>query len=100
MAPIARSKWPLAVSSNQTDSTVVRRLHLDVESFLQHRLDRLRPQLEARHVAHQEIEPLDAVGVAGGGHQRLGLLDRRGGIVLVADPLEQFSFGVANSENG
>ena len=35
---------------------------LHIEPFLQHRLDRLRPQLEARHVAHQKIEPVNAVG--------------------------------------
>ncbi len=51
---------------------------LDVEPLLQHRLDRLRPELEAGDVAHQEIQALDAVGMAGRRQQRLRFLDRGG----------------------
>ena len=36
---------------------------LDVEPFLQHRLDGLRPELEAGDVADQEIESFEAVGM-------------------------------------
>ena len=62
-------------------------LHTDV--LLQHRLNRLRPQLERGDITNHEVEAFDAVGVAGGGHQRFGLIDRRGRILLVANPLEQ-----------
>src|SRR5207237_6125573 len=62
---------------------------LNIQGFLQHRLNRLRPKLKARHVAHQKIEPLNAVGVPGGIEQRLGFLCGSGRILLVADTLEE-----------
>ena len=70
MAPIARSKWPLAVSSNHTEFDDRAQVALDIERFLQHRLDRLRPELEAGDVADQEVQPLMPFGVAGRRHQR------------------------------
>ena len=54
MAPIARSKLPLAVSSNHTEFDHRAQIALDVERLLQHRLDGLRPQLEAGDVADQD----------------------------------------------
>jgi hypothetical protein len=63
MALMARSKLP-GLGLVEPD----RRLHhaqvaLDVEVLLQHGLDRDRPQLEGRDVAHDEVEILEAVGV-------------------------------------
>ena len=50
---------------------------------MQHGLDGLRPELERRHVAHEKIEPLDAIGVACRRHQGLGLFDRGRRVGLV-----------------
>ena len=76
MAPIARSKCPLAVSSNHTDSTTVRRLHWTLSPSCSIAWIACAHSLKLGDVAHQEIETLDAVGVARRGHQRLGFLDR------------------------
>ena len=59
----------------------------DAERFFEHRLDRLRPELEDRELADHEVQALDPAGLAGGRHQRAGFLDRSGRIRLVAEPL-------------
>ena len=41
-----------------------------------------------------------AAALARGGQQGFGLLDRGGGVVLIAERLASWSLGVANSENG
>src|SRR3954463_1569784 len=59
----------------------------DAERFFEHRLDRLRPELEDRKLADHEVQAFDPAGLAAGRHQRPGFLDRSGGIRLVARPL-------------
>jgi hypothetical protein len=44
--------------------------------LLEHRLDRDRPELEGRDVADDEVEVLEAVGVARFLHQTPGFLHR------------------------
>ena len=73
---------------------------LDIEPLLQHRLDRLRPELKAGDIADHEIQPFDAVGVPGRSHQCARLFDGGPGVGLVPDCLPSSSGGVANSENG
>src|SRR5258705_4411629 len=60
---------------------------LDVEVLLQHRLDGHRPELEGVGLAHQEIEVLEALAIAGRLHQLLGFLDRGLRVLLIAEPL-------------
>lgn len=93
MTPRARSKLPVLASSNQVELRRNPKFHVDVERLLQQSLDRLRPQPETRQITHQHILPLEAVGVAGSGHQRLGFLDRRSRVGLVAEALHQLLLG-------
>src|SRR3954452_22095966 len=50
----------------------------DAERFFEHCLDRLRPELEDRKFADHEVQAFDPAGLAGGRHQRPGLLYSRG----------------------
>ena len=63
---------------------------LDVQDFPQHGLHGHRPELEAGRLADHEIHVLDAVGIAGRGHQLARLADGGGGVGLVTRALGQF----------
>src|SRR6516162_3859301 len=62
---------------------------LDIEPFLQHGLDRLRPELETGDVAHHEIQSLEATGVARCSHQCARFLEGGAGIRLIANPFAE-----------
>ena len=87
MAPIARSKLPVATSSNHTDSTTVRRLHSTLSVCCSIAWMACDHSLKLATSRTRKSSALDAVRVAGRRHQRLRLLDRGGRIGLIAEPL-------------